>query len=357
MQKNILLVVLFLTTFIGFCQDQDPDILLQELIENNTVVGVSAGYAVNGSTQWQAAMGQADQKAKQPFKEHTRIRMASIAKSMTALAVMQLVEQGLIDLDAPVQTYLSEYPKQPNTQITTRHLLSHTSGIDGYKSTKEAETKINYPSLSDAVELFKNRSLLFEPGTRYSYTTYGYTLLGLIIERVSGMTYKAYMQKNIWDRAGMQDTGVDVFGHKTDNESSLYRRNSKGKMLEGRENNLSNRIPGGGFITTVGDMLKFGNAVITNTFVKPETLSLMRQHHSLEKERNAYGFGWFLYNPKPNEGAIIGHSGGQTGCSSQLFIVPEKGIVAVVLANTSGTGKEVTLLAAQLMKIALGETE
>jgi serine beta-lactamase-like protein LACTB len=83
-------------------------------------------------------------------------------------------------------------------------------------------------------------------------------------------------------------------------------------------------LPAGGFYTTLTDMLKFGNAVIDHTFVKEETLTLMRQHHSLEKENNAYGFGWFLYNKKPNEGGIIGHPGGQTGCTSFLFIVPEK---------------------------------
>ena len=282
--------------------------------------------------------------------------MASIAKSMTALAVMQLVEQQLINLDAPIQTYIADYPKQPKTQITTRQLLSHTSGIDGYKNGKEAQTVINYPRLSDVLELFKNRALLFEPGTHYSYTTYGYTVLGIIIEKVSGLTYEAYMQQNIWDKADMSQTGVVTFGSTLDNASSLYSRNSKGKIKEGKENNLSNRIPGGGLYTTVGDMLKFGNAVINNTFVKAQTLSLMSQHHSLEKEKNGYGFGWFLYNPKPNEGFIIGHSGGQTGCSSQLLIIPEKGIVSIVLANTSRVS-ETTPLAAKLMKIALNKVE
>lgn len=355
MKKYVLRLAIILLVFKGYCQNEQPGELLEQLISENRVVGASAGYAVNGKTFWQAAKGFANQATKQPFEEATKVRMASIAKSMTALAVMQLVEQNQIDLDAPIQTYLPDFPMQSGTQITTRQLLSHTSGIAGYKNTREAETKVNYPSLSDAVAIFKNRPLLFEPGTQYSYTTYGYTLLGAIIERVSGLTFEAYMQKHIWDIAGMTNTGVDKYGVQEEKTSNLYHRNKKGKIREGEENNLSNRIPGGGFYTTVGDILKFGNAVIDNTFVQPETLSLMRQHHSLEKERNAYGFGWYLYNPKPNEGAIIGHSGGQTGCSSQLFIIPEKGIVAIVLANTSGAGKEATILASQLLEIALSK--
>ncbi len=353
MKKQILWLAVVLLTSKGYCQNEQPGELLKQLVLENKVVGAAAGYTVNGKTFWQGAKGFANKATKQPFEEATKVRMASIAKSMTALAVMQLVEQNRIALDAPIQTYLPDYPKQRTTQITTRQLLSHTSGIAGYKNTKEAETKINYPRLSDAIALFKNRPLLFEPGTQYSYTTYGYTLLGAIIESVSGLTFEAYMQKHIWDIAGMTNTGVDKYGIQKDNSSNLYSRNKKGKIKDGEENNLSNRIPGGGFYTTVGDMLKFGNAVIDNTFVQPETLSLMRQHHSLEKERNAYGFGWYLYNPKPNEGAIIGHSGGQTGCSSQLFIIPEKGIVAIVLANTSGAGKEATILASELLKLAL----
>jgi len=340
-----------LLAFNSYCQDKSPDELFNQITEENLAVGGSAAYSINGETVWQSAIGYADRNTKQPFELDTKVRMASIAKPMTALAVMQLVEQKLIDLDEPIQTYIPEYPKQPKTQITTRHLLSHTSGIGGYKNGKEAETKISYPKLTDALELFKNRALLFEPGTKFSYTSYGYTVLGVIIEKVSGMAYESYMQKNIWDKAAMTNTGVVKFGYKMDKASSLYQRNRKGKIREGKENNLSNRIPAGGFYTTVGDMLKFGNAVINNTFVMEKSLSLMREHHSLEKENNGYGFGWFLYKKKPDEGVVFGHSGGQTGCSSQLLIYPKKGVVSITLINTSGVN-EATVLAIQLMNYA-----
>ncbi|MGK0391739.1 MAG: serine beta-lactamase-like protein LACTB [Maribacter sp.] len=114
-------------------------------------------------------------------------------------------------------------------------------------------------------------------------------------------------------------------------------------------------MPAGGFYTTLTDMLKFGNAVIDHTFVKEETLTLMRQHHSLEKENNAYGFGWFLYNKKPNEGGIIGHLGGQTGCTSFLFIVPEKKAISVILSNTSRAQSSVDPIATDLLRLSLGK--
>ena len=356
--KKYLILIAVLLTFKGIAQDKNKEVnaLLEKIVSEKTVAGVVAGYSVNGETIGQSAAGYANKKEKKKFELETLVRMGSIAKSMTALAAMQLVEQGLLDLDVPIQTYIPDYPKHSKTQITARYLLSHTSGIGGYKGSGESNTTVNYPSLYDALALFKDRTLLFEPGSQYNYTTYGYTILGVIIERVSGLTFEEYIQKNIWDKAEMTHTGVEKFGVEIENKSKLYHRNNgKGKAKAAKENNLSNRIPAGGFYTTVGDMLKFGNAVLNNTFVKESTLNLMRQHHSLEKENNSYGFGWFLYAKKPKEGAIIGHPGGQTGCTSFLFIVPSKKAVSVILANTSRAQSGVDPIANQLLTLSLSK--
>jgi len=356
MKKYIILVAAFLLSFFGISQDKNKEVaaLLKEMISEKKVAGVVAGFSINGETIGQSAAGYTNIKAKEKFNLETKVRMGSIAKPMTALAVMQLVENGLLDLDASVQTYIPDYPTQPKTQITIRYLLSHTSGIAGYKDGRESNTKVEYPTLYDALSLFKDRELLFEPGTQYSYTTYGYTVLGAVIEKVTGGTFEEYMQKNIWDKAGMTNTGVEKFGIKMDNKSELYScNNGRGKAKKAKENNLSNRIPAGGLYTTIGDMLKFGNAVLDNVFVKESTLDLMREHHSLEKENNAYGFGWFLYAKKPNEGAIIGHPGGQIGCTSFLFIVPSKKAASVILANTSRAQSSVDPVANNLLSLSL----
>lgn len=356
MRTYIVAIAAFLLPFFGIAQNNNSEvsILLEQLVSDNTVAGVAAGYSIDGKVIDQSSAGYANIKTKKKFELETKLRMGSIAKPMTALATMQLIEQGLIDLDVAIQNYIPDYPKQPKTQITVRHLLSHTSGIGGYKDGRESNTTVNYPTLYDALSVFKDRELLFEPGTQYNYSTYGYTLLGAVIEKVTGSTFENYMQKNIWDRAQMTNTGVDKFEVKVENESTLYSRNNgKGKAKLAKENNLSNRVPAGGFYTTVGDMLKFGNAVLNNVFVKENTLDVMRQHHSLEKENNAYGFGWFLYAPKPNEGLIIGHPGGQTGCTSFLFIVPKNKAVSIILANTSRAQSVVDPIANKLLNLSL----
>lgn len=348
--KNIILFIAILLVRSSVAQVTKANQLVEDLVHKYNMVGAAAAYSKDGIAIWKCSVGFADRSAKQPFEISTETRLASIAKPMTAIAIMQLWEQGLIDLDAPIQTYIPDYPKHSKTHITTRHLLSHTSGIGGYKNGREAETTTEYATLYDALSIFKDRDLLFEPGTKWSYTTYGYTVLGVIIEKISGMSFEAYLQKNIWDVADMNHTGVVEFGVKKPNQSSIYRRNNKGKVKEGKENNLSNRIPGGGVYSTVEDMLKFGHGVINNLFVKESTIDLMREHHSLEKEANGYGFGWFLYNPKPNEGAIIGHSGAQSGSSTQLLIIPELKVVTVVLTNTSRGFQFVTPAAFNVFK-------
>jgi CubicO group peptidase (beta-lactamase class C family) len=352
--NRILIAILFIqATIIGFSQDtiahQEEDQLLNTLVTDGQVIGISAGYTVNGEVQWMNNRGYQDLEKKIPFSDTTLTRIASIAKPMTAIAVMQLVEKGLIDLDAPIQNYLLDFPMSKKGNITVRHLLSHTSGIDVYKNVKEAETQVNYASLDDAVDVFQKRKLKFEPGTSFFYTTYGYVVLGNIIEKVSGLTFEEYMQQNIWDRADMKNTGVEKFNSEYENKSRLYHF-EKGATSIGVRNNLSNRIPGGGFYSTLEDLFKFGNGVLEHTFISEETFKMVTEIHSIEKEGNPYGFGWFLYGQNPNENSVIGHSGEQTGCAAQLMIIPGSKTVVVVLSNTSGKWREIIGYSAQLIR-------
>lgn len=112
-------------------------------------------------------------------------RIASITKPMTAIAIMQRYERGMIDLDKPIQTYIKEFPRKVKGDITIRLLLKHTSGIAHYSSKWDALSFTHYPTLANALDAFKDRELDFEPGTQYRYSSYGYTVLGAIIEEVS----------------------------------------------------------------------------------------------------------------------------------------------------------------------------
>ena len=326
--------------------------LLQNAIEEKQCVGIAAGFSINGIIKWQEGAGFSDTKNNQTFDTSSLTRIASITKPMTAIAIMQLYEWGKLDLEKPVQTYLPTFPVKKEGDITIRQLLQHSSGLDGYKSDKEQENKTNYPTLTDAVSIFKDRDLISVPGKAFNYTTYGYVVLGLIIEKVSGMSYEAYLQANIWDKAGMTHTGIEYFDKKIENKSIIYHKNSKGKIKEADPTNLSDRIPGGGVYSCLTDMLKFGDAVLNNSLIKESTLKMMLEDPNLKKEGNGYGFGWYLYGENPKYGNVFGHNGTQTGASTFLMLLPGQQTTIAVLSNTSGAMQSVSNITIKLFDVA-----
>ncbi|BAO76718.1 serine hydrolase domain-containing protein [Winogradskyella sp. PG-2] len=343
---------IILLLFVIFINAQDKietsNALLETLVSDGFAVGASGSYSINGKVIWEATAGYANRDKNQDFTLDTEVRTASIAKSMTAIAVMQLVEKDFINIDLPIDKYIPEFVQKHETKITTKHLLSHTSGISAYKNGKEADNKINYSSLLDAYEVFKDRKLSFEPGTEFYYTTYGYVVLGILIEKVSNMSYEDYMQKHIWDKIEMTNTGIEKSDVKREKATTLYHRDRKGKIKRAKEINLSNRTPSGGLYSTANDLIKFENALMINTLVSKETYELMVQQHSLEKINNGYGFGFYLYGGEEKEDGIIGHNGAQRGTSTQLFVIPSIKTVVIVVANTSGIITEVSTVAGKL---------
>jgi CubicO group peptidase (beta-lactamase class C family) len=339
-----------------YCQETTYQIkgrnLLEKAVEENQCVGIAAGFSVDGEVKWMEGAGFSDLDDKIAFDGSTISRLASITKSMTAIAIMQLYELGLVDLDQPIQTYVPTFPIKKEGNITIRQLLQHSSGLGGYQSDRERENETNYPTLADAIAVFRDRDLISLPGKEFHYSTYGYVLLGLIIEEVSGVTYEQYLRANIWDKVGMNQTGIEQPGKFVKNKAEIYHRNSKGKIKKAEVTDLSDRIPGGGIYSTVSDMLKFGHAVLANTLINAETLQMMIQIPELKGEGNPYGFGWYLYGVNPTYGNVFGHNGAQTGASTFLMLLPEQKTVIVVLSNTSGAMQEVTNITIGLFDVA-----
>ena len=337
---------------------EKANVVLQECINTKEMVGVSAGLYKDGKIIWTGGAGYMDLKNKIATDKNMLHRIASIAKPMTAIAIMQLYEQKKLDLDDPIQNYLPYFPKKKEGTITIRHLLNHSSGIKAYKNGNEAANTNNYPTLKEAIDVFKNRKLAHKPGTDYKYTTYGYVVLGAIIESTSGMNYRDYMKKNIWEKAGMSNTDIEVFGKKYPNKSKLYRKNKEGKFIVDKNTNLSIKTPGGGLHSTVEDILKFSEATFENKLIKAASLEMMIQDAGLKKQGNGYGFGWYIYGSQNlKSSTIIGHSGAQSGTSAQLFIFLDKKIATIVLANTAGAYPQASRLADNLTGVMLRPQE
>ena len=339
----------------------DGEDLLQKHIAHRLSAGITAGYASSDSILWLGYEGYADKKAKKRVDSLTRFRTASIAKPITAVAALQLYEQGKLDLDSPISSYIPDFPIKGGDSITVRHLLQNSSGIGAYEGNEWGSTT-EYPTLRDAMRVFESRDLLFKPGTEYFYTSYGYVVLGWVIEQVSGQSYEDYITEHIFTPAGMLHTGVEKFAEPFPELSELYdqknsdphkARKRKNKLKRIERGNLSNRTPGGGFYSTAQDILKFGQAILNKQLLSEETMNMMWTDSGIKKEGNPYGLGWFLYGENPQYGQVYGHSGGQSGASSQLMILPRENVVIVVLSNTSNVWEHVFGLSVNFFGVAV----
>src|SRR5919109_3491269 len=164
--------------------------------------GMSVAVVLDDRLAWSDGFGLADVENDVPARANTVYRIASISKPIAATAVMQLVERGRVSLDDPIQKYVPRFPAKGDQTITVRHLLTHTSGIRHYRG-GEMESSREYETVIDALSIFQDDPLLFAPGTKYSYSTYAYNLLGAVVEAASGLNFETYLRTQVWGPAGM----------------------------------------------------------------------------------------------------------------------------------------------------------
>ncbi|MEX8549031.1 MAG: serine hydrolase domain-containing protein [Mucilaginibacter sp.] len=325
------------------------DSLMKVFMLKNSVPGASVAIVKNKTIVWEKGYGMADIEKSVPATASTVYRLASVSKPITAVAVMQLVEQGKIALDSPIQKYVPAFPikKYP---ITTRELLSHMTGIRHYQGDEFNITR-SYKTLTEALDIFKNDSLLQKPGEQQIYSTYGYTLLGVIIEAVSGKTFMDYLKDNIFKPAGMTHTYEDEPLKIIPNRSAPYDTISKGVVGNSAYVNTSYKIPGGGIISDVNDMSRFMIALQQGKLVKPATWKQMTTEVKTAKGGPTYyGFGWIIGFPPvqglPNLPSAVWHGGVQQGSTSAILMLLDKGIDVVILSNLGELGNEITMTTA-----------
>ena len=296
-----------------------------------SIPGVSVAIARHGRVEWTEGFGMADLENLIPVTPETRIRLGSISKPITAIAVMQLVERGKIDLDAEVQRYLPSFPKK-QWPVTIREVLGHQGGIRHYRA--DGSDSNNIKHYTDAVaplEIFANDPLLFEPGTKYSYSTYGFNLLGAIVETVSGMKFTDYVRENVFKPAGMDKIAQDDHFAIIPHRARGYRL-ANGVLQNCTFEDTSNKVPGGGFISTASDLVKFVMAVNSGKLVKKESAKLMFTAQKLRDGTvTGYGMGFFIR--EANGRLSVSHSGGQSGITTNVELFPAEDVAIAVMTN------------------------
>jgi len=265
------------------------------------------------------AWGLADVASKAPNTLDTKFNIGSINKFFTKTAIAQLAQEGKLSLDDPLRKLLPDYPSPAADKITVRQLIEHRSGLgdifgDRYGAAPPAKLR----ELSDFLPLFADKPLEFEPGTSQRYSNAGYIVLGLIIEKLSGQTYRDYVQQHIFDPAGMKDSGFFTIEEKVANRATGYTLHGEDHELTEREPNTRS-LPGrpssaGGAFATAGDLLRFMQALQANKLTS-------------QKWTN-----WIFGNTFESRGPLaLGIGGGAPGLNAALEM--DNGWTVIAMSN------------------------
>jgi len=312
---------------------------LRTELQRDSAAGRFSGavlVAKDGKSVFAQGYGLANRARNVPNTLQTRFRMGSMNKMFTAVAVLQLVQAGGLRLDDPVGKYLPDYPnKDVASKVTIQELLTHTGGTGDIFGPQFDAHRLALRTLGDYVKLYGNRALTFKPGSRFDYSNYGFILLGVIIERASGESYYDYLRQHVYGPAGMKSTGSEPENNVVSDRSIGYMH--AGSKWRTNAGTLPYRgTSAGGGYSTVGDLLRFANALQADKLLNAHytqllTTGLVTMPGSLPDNPRRYAFGFG--DQKINGERCFGHNGGAPGMNGDLNVCPGPGYVVAVLAN------------------------
>ncbi len=313
--------------------------------------GCAALVAVKGEIIYKKAFGMADLELNVPMQPDMIFRVGSITKQFTAIAILQLMEQGKLSLQDDITKFIPDYPTQAHT-ITIEHLLTHTSGIKSYTGVPDFQKYIKEDlSPAEAIDKFKNLPMEFAPGTKWNYNNSGFFLLGYIIEKASGKTYAEYIEENLFKPAGMTNS---LYG----NDKIILRNRASGYQTDGDKtvnaDYLSMLLPyaAGSVMSTVEDLYRWNRALISYKIVKKETLDKAFTEYKLSDGKGtSYGYGWFLRQLQGSP--TIEHGGAINGYLCNGIYLPGEDIFVAVFSNSNG--KSPDLVSMKMAALALGK--
>ena len=319
----------------------------------NSVPGLSAAVVLDGEPRWSEGLGMADLENFSPATSSTLFRLGSISKPISATTALQLWERGKLDLDAPVQKYCPAFP-QKESPITTRQLLGHLGGIRHYnpdgKGDVPEDSARHFSSMQESLQLFANDPLVAKPGTKFNYSTYGYTVVGCVLESAASEKFIDYLRKNVFEPAKMGQTRDDDFFTVIPHRTRWYHKDKSGIVRNAGVLDSSYKIPGGGIISSADDLAKFEAAILADKLLKRGTRDLMwTSLKTADGKETGYGLGWGIMDKFGLH--ILAHTGGQQGTSTAFAVVPSRNAGVVVLCNMDDV--DVNQLAMQILRIAL----
>jgi serine beta-lactamase-like protein LACTB, mitochondrial len=308
---------------------------VQDLVASKNFPGAGVAVSVGRELIWSEGFGYADiasGKTIDPAK--TLFRVGSISKPYTAAGLARLYEDGRIDLDTSVYVYVPDFPKKP-FDFNLRQLGGHLAGIRHYKG-DEFSMNQYFATVTEGLDIFKNDTLLFEPGTQYTYSSYGWNLISAAMEAVTDEPFLDYIQTAVFDPLDMKQTFPEYSSNTYPERVSFYMQSADGQNEIAPTVDNSYKWAGGGFISTPEDVVRFGEGHLSAGYLQEATLSMFTtSQRTADGVPTNYGIGW--RSGTDDKGRYwYGHSGGSVGGTSWMVVYPEEEVVVVVLVNLSG---------------------
>mgnify|MGYP001609389067 FL=1 len=324
--------------------------MFEKAVAFPTVPGISVAVAGTDGIIWAQGFGWADVENAVPMSARTKMRIGSVAKPFTAAAMMRLYDQGKIDLDADVRSYVPAWPDK-HAVITLRQLTSHTSGIRHYEDDEFSSNRY-YPTVASSLDIFKDSPLNFEPGTDYGYSTYAWTLVSAAIEGADGArSFEEILQQEVFTPLAMADSALDDQYEIIPNRQRPYSVHD-GELKNSPQTDHSYKWAGGGFIASTSDVARFAMAHVNGGYLRESTVEEMFTNVSTSSGKSTdYGIGWHigfeLYMERYSEdldairimqehpGAVM-HSGGSMGGSTMMILCRDHQRAVAVVKNVDG---------------------
>ncbi|MFO8235542.1 MAG: serine hydrolase [Bacteroidales bacterium] len=304
----------------NFKYEDDYSQFVNNQMELDKIPGLTIGFQ-HGDQEWVKGFGYIDLENNVEASPTSVYRLASNSKSMAAVAILQLAEENKLELDDPVQKYVSYFPEK-KWEIPIRYVLGHLGGISHYKNYEE-EGSIKEPKdTRESIEIFADFELVAEPGTEYSYSSYGYNLLGAAIEGAAKTPYGQYMKENIWEPLDMESTYMDDPDEIVPGRAKGYRLVFN-ELRHSEYVDISSRFAGGGKISSIPDMLKYAEGLNKEKILTGQSTRLMETPmKTKDGEFIGYGMGWRI--APVNGHFMVYHTGAQPETRTILIRFPEK---------------------------------
>lgn len=330
----VMILAIFLKLQDPFPKEKIDAILKQAQFQGSILI------AAKGKILFANSYGLSNVEQKIPNRVETVFRIGSITKTVTAMAILLLVEKGKVHLEDTINVYLPDYPD--GNKITIKHLLTHSSGIFSLTDLPDMpEIQGRNLTLHQVIATFKDQPLVFEPGADCKYSDSGYILLGAIIEHAAQMTYEQFLKENIFEPLNMHTTYDEHADQNIPNKALGYVKGDKGTFLPAEYINMSIPHAAGALSTTVYDLYKFDQTLVKSCFLPEKSKKAMLTVQAASVSHDiSYGYG--LRIGQKNEGFhhtkgnVIGHFGGINGFEASYIHDLENDLTIIMLSNVEG---------------------